>query len=205
VEGGKRRPVLDGELVERQVVGGEPERHPEFARPVVRGLPGAGVDQIEGQPREGGARHLDRRAGGRHVVQPAEEAEVRVVQRLDAERDAVDARRAVATEARRLDTRRIGLERDFRIVCDRPVLRHGLEDRAHRRRLHQRRRAAAEEDARDGAALRPVRGRLDLADEGGGEARLIRRLVADVRIEVAIGALGGAERPVHVDPSHPLA
>ena len=40
---------------------------------------------------------------------------------------------------------------------------------------------------------------LQLAQEGGTEARLVDAAEADVTVEVAVGALLGAERPVHVD------
>ena len=74
---------------------------------------GPRVDEIEGVAIEDRARDLDGadRLGG--AVQPAKRLEVGVVQRLDAERDAIDAGGAIATEARGLDARRVGLERDF--------------------------------------------------------------------------------------------
>ena len=205
VERGEGRAVLDGELVEREVVGGERQRLAEFRRPALRGLAGTGIDQVEGETGEGRARRLDRLPRGRDVVQAPEGAEVVVVERLDAERDAVDPGGAVAAEALRLDARGIGLERHLGIRRHGPVRRDRVEDRADGRRRHQRRRAPAEEDARHGPARGAVGGGGDLADEGGGVACLVRRLVADVRIEVAVGALRGAERPMDIDAEARLA
>jgi hypothetical protein len=39
----------------------------------------------------------------------------------------------------------------------------------------------------------------DLAPEGRDEALLVHGLMPDMGVEVAIGAFGGAEGPVHVD------
>ena len=118
VEGGEGRAVLDGELVEREMIGGERQRLAELRRPGLRRLAGAGIDQVEGEAREGRARHLDRRARGGDVMKAAEEAEVVVVERLDAERDAVDAGGAVAAETLGLDAGGIGLERDLGVRRD---------------------------------------------------------------------------------------
>ena len=46
---------------------------------------------------------------------------------------------------------------------------------------------------------------VDLAGEGGHEAWLVDRLVADMAVEVAIGAFGRAERPVQIDAETRLA
>ena len=47
----------------------------------------------------------------------------------------------------------------------------------------------------------PVRARIVASSrrEGRGEALLVDRLVADMAVEVAIGAFGRAERPVDID------
>ncbi|MNL37831.1 hypothetical protein D3C87_1600040 [compost metagenome] len=128
-----------------------------------------------------------------------ERLEVGVVQRLHAERDAVDARRPEVAEAAGLDAGRIGFERDFAVRIDGPVLADRIEDRADGAALHQRGRAAAEEDRVDGAARRQCGAMGDLAAEGCDVAALVRRLQPDMRVEVAIGAFGQAEGPVHID------
>lgn len=41
--------------------------------------------------------------------------------------------------------------------------------------------------------------------KGGRKARLVDRLMTDMAVEVAIGAFGGTERPMHVDTKTGLA
>tara|TARA_B100000378_G_scaffold71543_1_gene54841 strand:- start:289 stop:450 length:162 start_codon:yes stop_codon:yes gene_type:complete len=45
----------------------------------------------------------------------------------------------------------------------------------------------------------------DFTQETGDEAFLVDRLVADMAVEVAIGAFGRAERPVQIDAETRLA
>src|SRR5262245_2869804 len=118
---------------------------------------------------------------------------------MNSERYGGDARAAVAPEARRLDRRRIGLQPDFDALRNRPVACDRFEHGPYCFRLHQRRRAAAQKDACNGARTGPIAHRPEFAREGAGKALLIHRLVADMGIEVTIGALGRAERPVDVD------
>ena len=77
--------VLDGELVEREVVGGERERLGEFGFPGGRALPGAGIDEIERGAREDRAGEGESGAGFRRAVPAAQRLEVGIVQRLEAE------------------------------------------------------------------------------------------------------------------------
>ena len=132
-------------------------------------------------------------------MQAAQRFQRGIVERLHAERDAVDAGCAIAAKPRRLDAGRIGLQRDLDIGGDAPVLADRIEDRADGLRLHQRRRAAAEKDRRHRAARRARRRGLDLARKGAGKALLVDRRVADMAVEIAIRAFRQAERPVHVD------
>ena len=199
VEAGERRLLLDGELVEREVVGRHADRLFELGAPGGQRLPGPRIDQVEGKPREDGARKLHGAARILHVMDAAERLQRGVVERLHAERDAVHAGAPIAAETLRLDARRVRLQRHLRIGRDMPAVRNRIENRTHRAGQHERGRAAAEEDARDGAARRQRREMAELAREGGGEARLVRRLMADMRVEIAIGAFGGAEGPVDVD------
>ena len=133
-------------------------------------------------------------------VQPPERRKRRIVERLHAERHAIDPGRAKAAKALRLDAGRVGFERDLDVGGDRPVSCDGVEDRADGRGLHQRGRAAAEEDGRDGAARHAVGGRGDLRGKGAREAGLVDGGVAHMAVEVAIRALRQAERPVDIDP-----
>ena len=66
-------------------------------------------------------------------------------------------------------------------------------------------RAAADENA--GNRARPgKRAHMgDFTQETGDEAFLVDRLVADMAVEVAIGAFGRAERPVQIDAETRLA
>ena len=121
-----------------------------------------------------------------------------VAETLHAERDAIDARLAVAPETFRFHTGRVGLQRDFGVAGNRPVRRDGVENARHRSGLHQRGRAATEEDRVDRAfaAQRAHMGEFALI--GLHEDLLVNRLVADMAVEIAIGALGRAERPVDI-------
>src|SRR5258706_15384810 len=57
---GKRRVLLDGELIKRKMLSGLGERAFELGRPRPQGLIRARVDQIEGIALENGARQCDR-------------------------------------------------------------------------------------------------------------------------------------------------
>ena len=199
------RAFLDRQLVERQVIDGIGDRFLQFLLPFLDRLVRAGIDQVEGHAREDVARQPDRLQRICDIVQPAEEFQVPVVQRLDAERHAVDAGRAIAAEARRLDARRIGLHGDLDAVRHMPVLRDAVEHGLDRCRIHQRRRAAAHEDAGDRLRAGHLAHLGHLGQEGGDEARLIDRLMPDMAVEIAIGAFGRAEGPMHIDPEAGLA
>ena len=90
----------------------------EFGLPGLRRLAGPGIDQVEGI----GAERCRARAPiavqrlRRRLCSRPRKLQIRVVQRLHAERDAVDAGRAVAAEALGLDAGRVGLERDLDAV-----------------------------------------------------------------------------------------
>ena len=128
------------------MVGGHADRRFELRAPGPRRLRRARIDQVEGEAREGFPRELDRAPRLGDAVDAAERLQRRIVERLHAERKAVDARRAIAAKALRLGAAGIGFERDLGVGGDRPESRDRLEHRRDRRRLHQRRRAAAEED-----------------------------------------------------------
>ena len=132
-------------------------------------------------------------------VHAAERLQALIVERLNAERQAIDAGCAVAREVLGLDARGIGFERDLRIGCDVPMLGDGVDDGGDARGPHQRRRSATEEDARH-APPRRKRGEMrKLGKIGGEEPGFVDAAVAHMGVEVAIGAFGAAERPVHID------
>ena len=171
----------------------------KFGAPRCNRLPRPRIDEVERVTREDRARH---RYGVERFlcrVQTAEFLQHRVVECLYAERDAIDAGRAIAAEAGGFDAGRIGFERDFDIRRDGPVLADSVEDRLHGLRLHQRRRAAAKKNGRDSAARHTLRGRGKLGFESAQEARLVDAAVTDVAVEIAVGAFRQTERPVHVN------
>ena len=125
----ERRVGLDGELIKRQMLGGFRDRSLEFGRPGLRRLSGTGVDQIEGIAIEYRARDADgfqRFVGGMQATQFLQRP---VIERLYAERHAIDAGGTKAAEAFCLDAGGIGFERDFDIVRNGPVFRDAVEDR----------------------------------------------------------------------------
>ena len=148
----------------------------------------------------------ERKRGERLVdgVHAAERLQALIVERLNPERQAIDAGVAVAREVLGLDARGIGFERDLRIGCDVPMLGDGVDDCGDARRPHQRRRSPAEEDARH-APPRSKRGEMrKLGEIGGEEPGFVDAAVAHMGVEVAIGAFGAAERPMHIDPERRL-
>ena len=158
------------------------------------------VNQIERVTLEHRARHghgRERFIGAMHAAEFFQHA---VVERLHAERHTVDAGRAITAKALRLDAGRIGFERDLDIGRDAPVFRDRIENGGDGRRLHQRRRAAAKEHRRDGAARNARRGRRDLRLEGAHIARFVDGGMADMTVEVAIGTFRQTERPMQIDP-----
>ena len=89
--GEEARAALDGELIERQVLAGQRQRPLELGRPGLLGLAGPRIDQVEGIAREMPARRgdgVDRLVGG---MLTAEEAQRRRIERLHAQRHAIDA------------------------------------------------------------------------------------------------------------------
>jgi len=93
------RARLYRQLVERKMLGPEAERAGEFAMPVGERLTGSRVDQVEGEAREDRPRHFDRGQRLGDAVHAAEPLQVGIVQRLHAERHAVDARGPIPAEA----------------------------------------------------------------------------------------------------------
>ena len=191
---------LDGELVERQMFGGMCNRRLQFFFPGGGRLAGARIDEIEGEALEDRGRDRHSRHGLVGCMQPPERFQVGIVHRLHAQRHAIDASRAIAAKALRLDAGGIGLQRDLRVAVDAPGPANGVENGRHRLRLHQRGRAATKEDRRYLAPRCQRRAMGDLGPERRHESRLVHRLVADMGVEVAIGAFREAEGPVDIDP-----
>src|SRR5262249_52689901 len=99
----------------------------------------------------------------------------------------------------RLNAGRVRLKRNFGERLERPVMTNRFENGGNCFRLHQRGRAAAEENAAHFPARHQLRLMRDLPRQSFHVALLINRLVADMAVEIAIGAFGGAKRPMHVN------
>ena len=104
---------------------------------MVRRLLRACVNQIEGIAVEHRARDGDRVEGFARRMGAAERRQCRIVERLHAERNAIDAGRAIAAKPFRLDAGWIGLKRDLGIGCDLPTARNRVDDGADGLRSHQ--------------------------------------------------------------------
>src|SRR5690606_36938976 len=187
-------PGLDGQLIRAEVAVGVLERAAELRRPAGRGLAGTAVDQIERVALEQARRQVDRgeRLAGRALA--AEKGERRVVERLHAERDAVDPGCAKRAEALRLARGRVGLEGDLEIGRRGKASGGTLDHRRDRLWRHERRGAAAEEDRAQRTRPDLVGMAVDLGDERARPAGMVDR-AADVAVEVAVRALRPAERP----------
>src|SRR5688500_18813206 len=100
------RARLDGELVERHMPLLHAQRTGQLFTPIGERLPGARIDQIQGHLREyacGESESIERLGGG---VLAAQEHQIFILQRLDAERETIDAGQAIAAEVLRFGTRR---------------------------------------------------------------------------------------------------
>ena len=197
-EGGKARARLDGELVEREVAGPQRQRARQFGVPAFRRVAGAGVDEVETDPREMALGDIERGEPLGGIVEAAQKMERLVVERLKAERDAVDPRARQRGEIGRLDRRGIGFESDLDIRRKAPVAGCLLNQPGDQRGRHQRGRAPAKEDR--GQLAPRQQGRLvrHVGEQGGLPGGDIG-FRADVAVEVAIGAFCEAERPVDVE------
>ena len=133
-------------------------------------------------------------------METAECAQIGVVHRLNAERNAIDAGGAIPAQPLCLDTCRVRFEGDFNGIMDWPKPRDDVEDRTDGRGLHQRRRAAPEKNTANGPPRSHCRLRRKFLFEGRQIARFVNPVMPDMRIEIAIRAFRGTEGPVHIDP-----
>ena len=123
-----------------------------------------------------------------------------IVERLHAERDAVDAGGAIAAKARRLDAGRIGFQRDFDVAAPRasalpiasriaPTVCGCISDGVPPPRK-------IEDTSRPGARAAVVS--ISRAKARTNRSSSIGRMT-DVAVEVAIRTFRQAERPMHID------
>ncbi|MEY9462001.1 hypothetical protein ABH973_002414 [Bradyrhizobium ottawaense] len=132
VQAEERRAFLDRQLIERQMLGRFVDGETQLIGPHRRRLVGTGVDQIERIAIERAARYGDGIERLARAVQAAQRFQRGIVERLHAERDAVDAGGAIAGKARGFDAGRIRLQRHLDIAGDGPVLADRIEHRADR-------------------------------------------------------------------------
>ena len=124
VQAEERRVGFDGQLIKRKMFCGltAMARLRVPRRPGIECLPRPGVDQIERVAIEDRAGDRNRVERFLRRVQASELLQHGIVERLHAQRNAVDTGGAIAAEPRRFYARGIGLERDFDVWRDRPVL-----------------------------------------------------------------------------------
>ena len=197
----KRRALFDGQLIGGDVLHAHRRDHTQFIGPAVQVLPRPGVDQVDGDPGEGALRLRDGVPRGAGVVIAAQRGEGLVVERLHPQRQAVHAGAGEGVEPRRLGVGGIGLQCDLQIVGWGPQIAGGVDHARRRRRIHQGRRAAAEEDRGQAPRSRYGRRSRHVGDDRLHERRLLLRPPTIAHhVEIAIGADARAVGPVHVDP-----
>ena len=163
------------------------------------GLPRTCIDEVERVAVEIRARHRDRIERLLRRVQATELPELLVIQRLYAERDAINAGGAIAPEAARFHAAWISFQRDFDIGCNGPVLADAVENRRDRRWLHQGWRAAAKENARHRSVWYACGCQCNFGFECAHEARLVDATMTNVAVEIAVRTFRQAKRPMHID------
>ena len=192
------RPFLDGQLIERQMVGGEIDRLTQLRRPGFGRLTGPGIDQVEGAAREMLMRQIDGAARFRRRMFPAQEFQRFVVQRLDPQRYPIDPGIGIGSELAGLDRGRVRFQGDFDIVGGRHLRPRHRDQGARRFRVHQRGRAAAEEDRGQPPVRETVQRAVQFRQQRLAPARLVDA-VPDMAVEIAIGAFGLAEGPMDIE------
>src|SRR5215831_3438037 len=123
---------IQGQAVSREVIRAPVEHALDGARPAVRVEPGQAVHQIDAQvDAAGGASGLEGRTGAARVVEPSEPREDRVVERLHAEAQPVDAGSTVTGELVSRDALGIALDRDLGAGGDVESGANPIEHRGH--------------------------------------------------------------------------
>ena len=132
------------------------------------------------------------------AVLTVEERELIVVERLHADREAVDAERPQTLEVLAGELGRVRLDGPLGVGRDVVLRADGAHDGLHVVERGEARGAAAEEERLDAVATRGRRPQFEFAHE---RRRVVGHEVVEalVRVEVAVAALGGAERDVQVE------
>ena len=197
-------PALErGSLFQRQavhgyVVGFEFEGGVHAGAPVVGGLIRQSKHEVEAEVVEAGA------SGGAYgffrpcgVVAPAERLQQPVVERLDADAEAVDSGAGELVQLAVGDVTGVGFERDFGVGRDGEGVAYRGQKRGYLAFGQVRRGSAAEEYGSGDRAPERRCPRLDFGLERG-QVGGHHRLDARVGVEVAVRALGLAEWDVRV-------
>ncbi len=198
----ERRPRLDRELVGRNVLGGEAERFVQVALETGEALARGGENQIEGDRvetrRAAGCERETRFLG---AVGSAEAPQHRVVEGLDADRESCDARCAESRQPLALEGTWIHLERRLDVRVAGECRAHRPHDLGDRLRLQQRRRAAAQIQAREPPTCEHRAPRGEFAPQRRHVPLLGFRAQGPRGLdrEIAVGANALAEWHVHVD------
>ena len=124
---------------------------------------------------------------------------LRVVEALDADREAVHARVAEVAELRLLEGAGVRLQRDLGVGLHRQQRARRGEEAVDRARREEAGRAAADEDRVHAPAPYLRHARLEVRDHRVHVARLGHLAPRLVRVEVAVGALLQAPRDVDVE------
>ena len=177
--------------------GAEGEGAPQFRFPIRFALVGTGVDQVEAHPIEHALRRVERGQPLRHVMGAAEEMERLIVERLKAERGAVDPGAGQIRKARRLDRIGIGLQRDLYVRGEAPMALRRADQRFDQRGRHQRGGAAAKEDGGEWTAWCQRRLMRHVGQQRGLPCRNIHA-VADMTVKIAVGTFGNAKGPMDI-------
>ena len=122
------------------------DRTGQLRLPIGQRLAGAGIDQVEADPAKLLLCRLQRAQRLVYAVRAAKKAQRLVIERLDAQRGAIDPGGSQIGKARRLDRGGVGLQRDLDPLGKAPMPLGRVQDRGDRGGRHQRGRAAAEED-----------------------------------------------------------
>ena len=187
------------EVVGRKVGGAEAQRRIDVLLSLLQRLLRQGVHQVEVDIVEMRLRNADRAARLFATVNAAQRLQLRGIEALDADREAVDAASAVIAKLGRFERAWIGFQRDFRIGGE---IEPGAERRQQfldRARGEQARRAAAEKYRIHAPAPDLRQGKFQVGDQRA-HVVLLRRLAPDlVRIEVAVRALFYAPGNMHIE------
>ena len=131
------------------------------------------------------------------IVQPPKEAQSRIIQRLQPKRSAVNPCRGQCRIVRRLDRAGVAFEGNLDPVGKAPQPLCLVQQCTNQRGRHQAGSAAAEEHAVQRLAASFLRFVAQIGQQGLLPSGKVHS-IADVAVEIAIGTLCEAERPMDV-------